>query len=73
MKGVFYIYLIVIFRTILNTTVYAQELELRAVTNLPVGTNFIVAGYGFASGNVLVDPALPIEDLDVKLHTFIAA
>lgn len=58
---------------VLNTTAYAQELEPHALTNLPVGTNFVVAGYGFASGNVLMDPSLPLEDLDAKMHSFFAA
>lgn len=73
MKGVFYLFQYIIAVTILNVTVYAQELEPRALTNLPVGTNFVVAGYAFASGNVLMDPALPLEDLDAKLHSFFAA
>ena len=73
MKPGFYIILIIIFGAITNCSVYSQELEPRALTNLPIGTNFIVAGYGFASGNVLMDPALPLEDLDAKLHTLYAA
>jgi len=73
MKGIFYILLIVIKGFFLNTSVYSQELEPRALTNLPIGTNFIVAGYGFASGNVMMDPSLPLEDLDAKLHTFVGA
>ncbi len=51
----------------------AQELEPRALTNVPVGTNFVALGYAFSVGNVLLDPAIPIEDLDADLHTFIAA
>ena len=73
MKGVSNLLQCLISLIVLNITVYAQELEPRAMSNLPVGTNFIVAGYGFAGGNILMDPALPIEDLDAKMHTFIAA
>ena len=47
----------------------AQELEPRALTNLPVGMNFVLAGYVFSQGNILLDPAVPIEDLDATLHT----
>jgi hypothetical protein len=46
-----------------------QELEPRALTNVPVGA----AGYVYAQGNILLDPVVPIEDLDAKLHTFIGA
>lgn len=45
----------------------AQELELRTYANAPVGMNFIAAGYGRSAGNVLLDPSLPIEDLDADL------
>jgi hypothetical protein len=32
--------------------------------------NFAVIGYAYSTGNILLDPAVPIEDLDAKLHTF---
>jgi hypothetical protein len=52
---------------------HGQELEPRALTNLPVGTNFVALGYAYAQGNVLLDPAIPVEDLDSKIHTFVGA
>jgi hypothetical protein len=51
----------------------AQDLEPRALTNLPMGTNFVVFGYAFSYGNVLLDPAIPVEDLNADLHTLVAA
>ncbi len=51
----------------------AQELEPRALTNVPVGTNFLLVGYAFAGGNILLDPAIPIRDLDADLHTVVGA
>jgi hypothetical protein len=51
----------------------AQELEPRLLTNVPVGMNFGVIGYAYSRGNILLDPAVPVEDLDSKLHTFVAA
>lgn len=45
-------------------TTFAQELEPRNYTNTPIGINFIGAAFGVSQGNVLLDPALPIEDLD---------
>ena len=50
-----------------------QELEPRSLVNLPVGTNFIVAGYAYGQGNILIDPSIPLENFDGKLHTFVAA
>lgn len=51
----------------------AQELEPRSLTNVPVGTNFLFLGYGYAKGNILLDPAIPIEDLDSHLHSLVVA
>jgi hypothetical protein len=51
----------------------AQELEPRLLTNVPVGMNFALVGYAYSRGNILLDPAVPVEDLDSKLHTFVGA
>jgi hypothetical protein len=56
-----------IFLSRLSAT-YAQELEPRAYTNVPVGLNFIVAGYSYSSGGVLFDPAIPLENAHIKTH-----
>jgi len=51
----------------------AQELEPRAINNLPVGTNFVIGGYSYAQGNLLLDPALPIKDLNSNFHSGLLA
>jgi hypothetical protein len=51
----------------------SQELEPRGLTNLPVGMNFAVAAYGYSFGNVLLDPAVPIEDLEANVHSIVGA
>ena len=51
----------------------AQELEPRALLNVPVGMNFLFFGYGYSQGNILPDPAAPIEDPDSRLHTLVGA
>ena len=43
--------------------VSAQDLEPPSYSNSPVGTNFVILGYGYASGTVLTDPSLPMEDV----------
>ena len=45
----------------------AQELEPRTYNNTPTDINLFTVGYAHSSGNVLLDPALPIEDLDGKI------
>ena len=47
----------------------AQELEPRALTNTPVGVNAVLVGTGLLFGNVLLDPAVPIEDGTADLWT----
>ena len=47
----------------------AQELEPRAYRALPTGLDFIQFAYSFSSGNVVVDPSVPIEDLQLEIHT----
>jgi hypothetical protein len=43
--------------------IQAQELEPRAYSASPVGTNFVLAGAQHSSGEVLPDPALPVTDI----------
>jgi len=64
--------LIIIFGLLPFNTSYSQELEPRGLTNLPVGSNFLAGGYVYSTGNILLDPALPINDLKSNLHTFSA-
>lgn len=59
--------------TYLFTPLNAQELEPRALTNLPQGLNFAAVGYAYASGNFLLDPALPVEDFNGKINTIVLA
>jgi hypothetical protein len=47
----------------------AQELEPRAYRTLPTGWNFAVLAYAFSTGNVVVDPTAPIEDLVLDANT----
>ena len=53
---------------VLFNSAAAQELEARSYANTPIDVNLLSLGYGYSSGNVLLDPTLPIEDLDGKLN-----
>jgi hypothetical protein len=52
---------------------YAQDLEPRAYANTPVGLNFLIAGYGYAAGGVATDPALPLQDAHLHIHSAVLA
>lgn len=43
----------------------AQELEPRLYSNVPVGLNFVVAGYAASGGNVLVDQSIQLDDAEL--------
>jgi len=47
----------------------AQDLEPRAYSPAPVGTNFVVFTYSRSSGDFLPDPTLPIQNADVHFNT----
>ena len=46
----------------------AQEMEPRAYSPAPVGTQFVFVGYGHQSGDVLLDSSLPLSDVEVSLN-----
>lgn len=48
----------------------AQEMEPRSYSAVPVGTNFAVAGYARSTGDVSLDPSLPITDLQARINTY---
>ena len=45
-----------------------QEMEPRAYSPAPVGSQFVVLTYGYQSGDVLLDTSLPLKDVSVKLN-----
>lgn len=51
----------------------AQDLEPRAYANLPVGMNFVIAGYGHSDGSVSADPSVHLDDGDIEIHTTLVA
>lgn len=51
-------------------TAASQELVPRRWTPLPIGANFVGAGYAFTWADVSFDPVLRIEDAKLKMHTF---
>lgn len=52
----------------LANTAAAQEMEPRAYSPAPSGTQFVLLSYGHQSGDVLLDSSLPLKDVNVKLN-----
>jgi hypothetical protein len=54
---------------VLVSTTRSQDLDPRSYTHTPVNVSIFVAGVGLNYGNVLLDPTLPIKDLQVNVQT----
>ncbi len=55
------------------SSLHGQDLEPRAYSNIPVRMNFLLAGYAYSSGGVLFDPAVPLENANIKIHGTVLA
>lgn len=50
------------------TTAAGQEMEPRAYSPAPRGTQFVLLTYGHQSGDVLLDASLPLQDVSIKFN-----
>lgn len=55
------------------TSARAQDIEPRAYSNIPVGVNFLLAGYGHARGGLVTDTSLPLENADLRSDSAVLA
>jgi hypothetical protein len=46
----------------------AQELEPRAYSPNPTGANFVLAGYGHSTGDVVFDPSVPLTNVSAHVN-----
>jgi hypothetical protein len=46
---------------------HAQDIEPRAISNAPVGVNFLIASYAYTQGGLAFDTAVPVTD--AQFHT----
>ncbi|MGZ8398280.1 MAG: hypothetical protein ACXWWN_04505 [Gemmatimonadales bacterium] len=54
---------------ILTRPVRCQELEPRAYAANPVNIGFALAAFGHSSGDVLLDPTVPVTDVSAKVQS----
>lgn len=59
---------LLVLTTIIPSVAVAQEMEPRAYSPAPVGTQFVILSYGYQSGDVLLDASLPLTDVSIKLN-----
>ena len=48
--------------------VAAQSMEPRAYSNLPIGLNIVLVGYGYAQGSLGFDASVPLQDGKTRVH-----
>ena len=59
---------LIILGAVVTVSAAAQEMEPRAYSPAPTGTQFVVLAYAYQSGDVLLDSSLPLEDVRVNLN-----
>lgn len=52
-------------------TAHAQEMEPRAYSPAPVGTNFVIMDYAYLRGEVLTDPSVPVTGINAKIDAYV--
>ena len=62
-----------IFVMAIAPAVSVQELTPRAYWPAPKGTMVAIFGYVYSSGDVLMDPSIPLYGVDSKIHTGLVA
>lgn len=50
-------------------TLSAQDLDPRAYARIPVDGTVLIAGFNYSYGSVVLDPTLPIKDLEAKVES----
>lgn len=55
------------------SSVRATDIEPRSYSNIPVGMNFLLAGYAYTKGNVAFAPSVPIKNGQLEIHSSIQA
>jgi hypothetical protein len=56
-----------------SSPVSATDIEPRSYANIPVGINFLLAGYGFMKGSVTFAPSVPITNGKLETHSSVFA
>ena len=66
-------FILLILVGLFNNKASAQDLEPRLLSAMPTNGNIFVTSYSNSGGNILIDPSLPVEDLDANLNNFVIA
>ena len=67
MKFKFYYVILFLILLCITERVSAQELDPRAYARVPIDATVLIAGFNYTYGSVVLDPTLPIKDLESKV------
>jgi len=65
----FYSILLFYISLCLTSRALAQDLDPRAYARVPVDATVLIAGFNYTYGSVVLDPTLPIKDLEAKVSS----
>lgn len=65
----FYSMILFVISFCLTVSVLAQDLDPRAYARVPVDATVLIAGFNYTYGSVVLDPTLPIKDLEAKVSS----
>ena len=51
----------------------ATDMDPRSYSNIPVGLNFLIAGYTHTTGNISFAPSVPIENAKINIDSALLA
>lgn len=58
---------------VMNSPVFATDIEPRSYSNIPVGLNFLLVGYSYMKGNVSFAPSVPVTNGKLETHSAVYA
>ncbi len=67
----YYFTLFIYVLSLFSSKAYAQDIEPRRWTPLPLKTNIIGVGYGYTNGKIFFDPVIDVEDASVEGSAFV--
>lgn len=65
--AIVYIFLLLLY----SNNLFAQDVEPRRWTPMPLGIHVLGVGYAYTNGDIFFDPLLQVEDVTVKVNSFI--
>jgi hypothetical protein len=60
--------LILLLFLLTTSTIYAEDLDARSYTNIPIGQNFFGLAYAYTDGDIYTDADIPYQDVNIQIN-----